>query len=64
MMLPENEESKAAMEKLVNSPIWRNLPAVKNGFSYVLDERDWNQEDASARDKLLLLLPELLNQTS
>jgi len=64
MMLPESDESRAAMEKLMRSPLWRNLPAVKNGFSYLLDERDWNQEDASTRDKLLSLLPELLNQSS
>ncbi|WP_053377101.1 ABC transporter substrate-binding protein [Paenibacillus sp. FJAT-27812] len=64
MMLPKSPDSRAAMEELIRSPIWRSLPAVKNGYSYVLDELDWNQEDASSRDKLLSLLPELLNQTS
>ncbi|CAM4246462.1 AraC-like DNA-binding protein [Paenibacillus endophyticus] len=64
MMLPQSPESKAAMEELMNSPVWFNLPAVKNGFSYLLDEQDWNIEDAAARDKLLSLLPQLLTQSS
>jgi ABC-type Fe3+-hydroxamate transport system substrate-binding protein len=64
MMLPVSPDSRAAMEELICSPIWRSLPAVKNGFSYVLDELAWNQEDASTRDKLLSRLPELLIQTS
>ncbi|SDW09363.1 AraC family transcriptional regulator [Paenibacillus sp. CF384] len=64
MMLPESPDSRAAMEELMNSPLWRNLPAVKDGFSYLLDERDWNHEDATTRERLLYLLPRLLTQTS
>ncbi|SFS72527.1 AraC family transcriptional regulator [Paenibacillus sp. BC26] len=60
MMIPESPESKTAMEELMDSPLWRNLPAVKNGFSYLLDERDWNHEDAATRERLLILLPQLL----
>lgn len=64
MMLPESSESRAAMDELLSSPLWKNLPAVKNGFSYVLDERAWNFEDASTRHKLLSLIPALLLQSS
>ncbi|WP_138753133.1 helix-turn-helix domain-containing protein [Paenibacillus sinopodophylli] len=64
MMLPESPESKEAMNELMSSPLWRNLPAVKNGYSYLLDERDWNYEDATTRDTLLSLLPQLLTQSS
>jgi len=64
MLLPESPESKSAMEDLINDSLWRNLPAVKNGFSYLLDERDWNQEDATTRANLLSLLPRLLTRSS
>ncbi|AZN39954.1 AraC family transcriptional regulator [Paenibacillus albus] len=60
MMLPESSESREAMEELMGSSLWRNLPAVRNGFSYLLDERDWNHEDATTRERLLSLLPQLL----
>lgn len=64
MILPESPESRSAMEELMSSALWRNLPAVKNGYSYLLNEQDWNYEDAATREKLLSLLPELLTQTS
>ncbi|WP_242773461.1 AraC family transcriptional regulator [Brevibacillus parabrevis] len=64
MMLPESAESRTAMEEFMNGPIWNNLPAVKDGFSYVLDERNWNYEDARTRVKLLSLLPTLFTRSS
>lgn len=64
MILLESAESRTAMEEFMNGPTWNNLPAVKDGFSYVLDERNWNYEDARTRVKLLSLLPALFTRSS
>lgn len=39
LVVTEPLESRRAVERLVNSSSWRELPAVRNGRAYVLDER-------------------------
>ncbi|MEG0384381.1 MAG: AraC family transcriptional regulator [Solibacillus sp.] len=60
MLLSENPESKLATEELMKSTLWSNLPAVKNGYVYLVDATKWNSSDAFTREKLLGALPRLL----
>lgn len=60
MLLPENKISRRAAEDMMNSTIWNKLPAVRDGYVYLVEEAKWNFGDAFTRDKLLEMLPELL----
>ncbi|WP_313894067.1 AraC family transcriptional regulator [Psychrobacillus sp.] len=64
MLLSENLESRLATEELIKSPLWNNLPAVKNGYVYLVDATKWNSGDAFTREKLLGALPRLLGHIS
>ena len=64
MLLPEGMESKLATEELMNSPLWHSLPAVKSGHAYLVDGSKWNYSDAFTREKLLGVLPLLLENLS
>ncbi|WP_025844412.1 ABC transporter substrate-binding protein [Brevibacillus agri] len=48
----DTEESKKAVEELLKSPVWKSLPAVKNGKAYVVDKR-WGMNDPLTLDWLL-----------
>ena len=60
MLIPEREESRAAMERLIRSPLWHALPAVRKGHAYLLEGSKWNFSDALTRERLLSLLPKVL----
>ncbi|MEK5396336.1 AraC family transcriptional regulator [Paenibacillus sp. FSL K6-2859] len=60
MLIPERQDSRVAMEKLLDSSLWKNLSAVRKGQAYLLDGSKWNYGDALTREKLLMLLPKLL----
>lgn len=60
MLIPERQDSRVAMEKLLDSSLWKNTPAVRKGHAYMLDGSKWNYGDALTREKLLTLLPKLL----
>lgn len=60
MLIPERPDSRAAMERLLDSSLWKSLPAVRQGHVYLLDGSKWNSSDALTREKLLTLLPKLL----
>ncbi|WP_019913063.1 AraC family transcriptional regulator [Paenibacillus sp. HW567] len=60
MLIPQREDSRAAMELLLASPLWSSLPAVRKGHVYLLDGGRWNYGDAMTRERLLTLLPRLL----
>ncbi|MEK4465530.1 AraC family transcriptional regulator [Paenibacillus sp. FSL H8-0315] len=64
MLIPERKDSRAAMERLLDSSLWNNLPAVRQGHVYLLDGSKWNSSDALTREKLLTLLPKLLGGSS
>lgn len=59
MLIPERKDSRKAMEQLLLSSLWRNLPAVRKGKVYLLDESKWNSSDALTREKLLMVLPKI-----
>ncbi|MNI66530.1 Iron(3+)-hydroxamate-binding protein FhuD precursor [compost metagenome] len=61
MLIPEREDSLAAMEALLASPLWNSLPAVQQGHAYLLDGSKWNFSDALTRERLLTLLPKVLS---
>lgn len=46
------EEAKKATEELIQGPVWKNLPAVKNGKAYVVESR-WAMNDPLTLDWLL-----------
>lgn len=60
MMQSKYAESRAAMEDLMSSRSWRNLPAVQRGHIYELEASEWNYGDAITQELLLELLPQLL----
>jgi len=55
----DSEESKKAIEEVVNGPVWKSLPAVKNGKAYIVDKR-WSMNDPLTLDWLLDEMAELL----
>lgn len=42
MLISENSESKAAMERMMRSPLWHSLPAVRSGRVHLVDAVKWN----------------------
>ncbi|MEK3833714.1 helix-turn-helix domain-containing protein [Paenibacillus sp. FSL R7-0128] len=60
MLIPEREDSREAMEQLLQTELWSSLPAVEQGHAYMLDGAKWNSGDALTRERLLTLLPRLL----
>lgn len=55
----ETAETTAAMQELTEGPIWKTIPAVKNGHVYVTDSK-WNFDDLITRTRLLEELPVLM----
>ncbi|WP_080832300.1 ABC transporter substrate-binding protein [Cohnella massiliensis] len=46
------DEAKKATEELIQGPVWKNLPAVKEGRAYVVESR-WAMNDPLTLDWLL-----------
>jgi len=63
MLIPEKKNLLEAMEHLMLTPLWKELPAVRNGQIYMLEGSKWNSGDALTREKLLSLLPRLLGSS-
>lgn len=57
----DTEESKKAIEEMVNGPVWQTLPAVKNGKAYIVDKR-WSMNDPLTLDWLLDEMSALLSK--
>ncbi|PQP81978.1 Fe3+-hydroxamate ABC transporter substrate-binding protein [Paenibacillus sp. PCH8] len=64
VMLPEEVVARQATERLMQTHAWTELPAVKDGQVYPVEEMVWNLSDALTSNQLLTLLPELLCGTS
>ena len=60
MLLSDKPESQLATLELMNSDLWKGLPAVQNNHAYLVDATKWNYGDAFTREKLLGALPKLL----
>jgi iron complex transport system substrate-binding protein len=60
LLTPVAEEAKQSTENLLKSPIWKSLPAVKNGYVYTQDIMK-TSSDATTREWLLGEIPQLLN---
>ncbi|MBP1310161.1 ABC-type Fe3+-hydroxamate transport system substrate-binding protein [Paenibacillus sp. 1182] len=60
MLVPTAPESKRTLERMISSPLWRSLPAVRQGRVYFVEADRWNWSDAMTRQKLLTALPKLL----
>lgn len=58
---PVADEAKKSTEELMQNPIWKSLPAVKNGHVYSMDIQK-TSADASTREWLLQALPDLLGK--
>lgn len=61
ILTPVADEAKQSTEKLLASPIWKSLPAVKNGYVYTQDIMK-TSSDATTREWLLGEIPRLLNK--
>ena len=60
MLLSDKPESQMATMELINSDMWKGLPAVQTNHAYLVDATKWNYGDAFTREKLLGALPKLL----
>jgi iron complex transport system substrate-binding protein len=54
-----NEASRKGVEELLQSPIWKSLPAVKNGHAHVVNNR-WAFNDSVTLEWLLEEMPKVL----
>ncbi len=61
ILTPVDDEAKQSTKEMMNSPIWKNLPAVKNGHVYTIDIQK-SDSDASTREWLLTELPTMLKK--
>lgn len=57
----KTEETSAALNSLLNSAVWKSIPAVKNGQTYYVDSK-WNFDDLVTRTRLLEELPKLMDK--
>jgi len=64
MLLSGNEHSRRAALAMMDSPLWRSLPAVRSGCVYALEADSWNYSDAKFQERLLDMLPPVLNRIS
>ncbi|MGG1616466.1 helix-turn-helix domain-containing protein [Paenibacillus sp. NRS-1782] len=64
MLIPTASDSKRTLERMLNSTLWRSLPAVRQGRVYFVEADRWNWNDAMTRQKLLTELPKLLGASS
>lgn len=61
ILTPADDEAKQSTKEMMESPIWKNLPAVKNGHVYTIDIEK-SDSDASTREWLLSQLPNMLKK--
>lgn len=61
ILTPVDDEAKQSTKEMMESPIWKNLPAVKNGHVYTFDIEK-SDSDASTREWLLSQLPTMLKK--
>lgn len=61
ILTPETEEAVQSTKEMMDSTIWKSLPAVKNGHAYTLEIQK-SSSDASTRDWLLEEIPSLLKK--
>jgi len=61
ILTPVPDEAKQSTKEMMESQIWKGLPAVKNGHVYTIDIRKADS-DASTREWLLTELPNMLKK--
>ncbi|MFC6653017.1 MULTISPECIES: ABC transporter substrate-binding protein [Paenibacillus] len=61
LLTPVAEEAKQSTDKLLESAVWKSLPAVKNGYVYTQDITK-TSSDATTREWLLGELPAMLGK--
>lgn len=64
MVLSSEESSREAAYKLANSRLWQDLPAVRAGRAYWVEDKSWNYGDAMTCERLVEQLPALLLRSS
>lgn len=57
----DNDESRAESERLLQSTLWKTLPAVQQGHVYTASA-EWNTDNLLALEQLLDELPKWMNQ--
>lgn len=57
----ETDISNASVQSMLNSAIWKTVPAVKEGHVYTLAS-EWNFDDPITRDMLLEQLPAIMKK--
>jgi len=63
MLITREVSSQNAAYKLKNSDTWQELPAVRAGHDYWLEDEEWNYGDAYTSNRIIETLPELLGKS-
>ncbi|WP_025679118.1 ABC transporter substrate-binding protein [Paenibacillus polymyxa] len=61
LLSDQSQETIATTRNLMNSEVWKTIPAVQNKRVYTLDS-SWNFDDAITRERLLEQIPDLMKQ--
>lgn len=61
VIVQEDDESEEEADRLLQSPIWGTLPAVKKGNVYVVPN-EWNTDNLLALEQLYKKLPEWMHK--
>ncbi|MFD1887904.1 ABC transporter substrate-binding protein [Paenibacillus wenxiniae] len=63
LLTSTDSETIATQSTLLSSPVWKMIPAVKQGKVYVLDSK-WNFDDPITSERLLDELVRIVNKTN
>ncbi|WP_103106161.1 ABC transporter substrate-binding protein [Brevibacillus reuszeri] len=61
VLVQDDDESKTAADRLLQSPIWGTLPAVKKGNVYFISN-EWNTDNLLALEQLFKELPQWMKR--
>ncbi|WP_339166682.1 hypothetical protein MKX75_21140 [Paenibacillus sp. FSL R5-0341] len=59
VLYPENDEAESSFKELLETPLWKKLPAVQNGKVTFIESK-WNYEDMLTSDMLLDEFPKMI----
>ncbi|NMI05673.1 AraC family transcriptional regulator [Paenibacillus sp. SZ31] len=59
VLYPENDEAESSFKELLETPLWKKLPAVQSGKVTFIESK-WNYEDMLTSDMLLDEFPKMI----
>lgn len=61
VLYPENDEAESSFKELLETPLWKKLPAVQSGKVTFIESK-WNYEDMLTSDMLLDEFPKMITE--